>query len=814
MYRNLLILVSLISVFVVNSNAQHAVGSWEVYSNYGIDRADILDTEKKVYFCGGGSLFHYDKELDETYSYNISNGLSDVNVKGIHRNYERDYIVAVYDNSNMDVVYDDGRIVNLSDIKDAQYVTDKTVNSIAFDGDEMYVATGFGLVRYYLSKGAVKESGIFSFPVHGVTVMGDRIVMSTDTGIYFIDKSNRINDFTRYTRLSDMECSLLCGMDESIIMVRRPSANWVNTYKIDFENMELDANYPRWVIYGDVSFKRFGKWYGLVSRNSYILCCPNDDGKVDYKVIDIPSDLYTTNIYMCGNGSNSGNDLWYINDNGLGHLTYTTPYEDIDNSQKSSNYTIDREPSYPFGTSIHGGPTRLAASNNGIYVTYNGMSRYASNKSYQNLLKINLISNGFINNITPKSGDYTLSNANSNNKLLTGYDIVVDNQDNSIVYIPTWFEGIWKFKDGKQIGKFDCNNGPFDTWWACSVEYVSFDNKNNLWAIGHDYNNSREIITMLPANKNIDNVSKEDWITLDIPGFGNRDSRDSKIVHFKHQKNRNLAIFTQSFGDNNVVIYDTNGTSAISDDKYWMLNQFTDQDGKAFGPYTVIAIAEDQNGDIWLGTGCGVIVIHNLRGMLTNKSNVVERVKVPRNDGSSLADYLLDNQAVTSIAVDAGNRKWITTNTSGVYYVSGDGREIIDNFTRSNSMIPSDEVHSVVCDPNSSDVYFGTTNGLAIYHSTVAPSADDFSEVYAYPNPVRPDYSGWITIKGLMDNSLVKIADAAGNVFLQTRSEGGMVIWDGCNAAGDRVPTGVYYIYASQNQESNNGAVTKILVVK
>lgn len=815
MYRNLLILISLISVFVIKSNAQHAVGSWEVYSNYGIDRADILDTEKRVYFCGGGSLFHYDKELDETYSYNISNGLSDVNVIGIHRNSDRNYIVVVYDNSNMDVVYDDGRIVNLSDIKDAQYVTDKTVNSVAFDGDEMYVATGFGLVRYDLSKGAVKESGIFSFPVHGVTVMGSRVLMSTDTGLYFIDKSNRINDFTRYTRLSDMECTLLCGMNENLIMIRRPSANWVNTYKIDFENLNLDANYPNWAFYGDMSFKRFGKWYGITSRTSYVVCRPNDVGWVDYKGIEIPSDLYTTNIYVCGNGSDRGNDLWFVNDDGLGHMTYTTSYEDIDNSQNKYNYTIDREPSYPFGTSIHGGPTRLAASDKGLYITYNSHSRYPGSDKFHNLLKINLLSNGYVMDLTPPDGNFTTVNGSSENRLLTGYHLVVDPIDPSIVYIPTWFEGIWKFKDGKQIGKYDRTNGPFGTGYSCSVEDVAFDNNNNLWAIAHDFPNKREIITILPANKNsLGNVKNEDWLTIDLPEFGSQESRDSKIVHFKHSKNKNLAIMTQTFGDQNIVIYDTNGTSAISDDKYWMLNQFTDQDGKAFGPYAVISIAEDKNGDIWLGTGCGIIIIHNLRSMLANKDNAVERVKVPRNDGTSLADYLLDNQEVTSIAVDAGNRKWITTTTSGVYYVSTDGREIIDNFTRANSMIPSDEVHSVVCDPNSSDVYFGTTNGLAVYHSTVAPAADDFSEVYAYPNPVRPDYSGWITIKGLMDNSLVKIADSAGNVFLQTRSEGGMIIWDGCNAAGDRVPTGVYYVYASQNQESSNGAVTKILVVK
>ena len=125
-------------------------------------------------------------------------------------------------------------------------------------------------------------------------------------------------------------------------------------------------------------------------------------------------------------------------------------------------------------------------------------------------------------------------------------------------------------------------------------------------------------------------------------------------------------MITQTYGDQNVVIYDTKGTSAVSDDNYWMVNRFTDQDGKTFGPYAVISIAEDNNGDIWLGTTCGVVVIHNLRNMLSNQDNTIERVKVPRNDGTSLADYLLDNQEVTSIAVDAGNRKWLSTVTSGV----------------------------------------------------------------------------------------------------------------------------------------------------
>ncbi len=187
---------------------------------------------------------------------------------------------------------------------------------------------------------------------------------------------------------------------------------------------------------------------------------------------------------------------------------------------------------------------------------------------------------------------------------------------------------------------------------------------------------------------------------------------------------------------------------------------------------------------------------------------------MPRNDGTSLADYLLDGMRVTCIAVDASNRKWLGTNISGLYLVNENGSEVLAHFTTENSDIPSDCVYSVACDDNSNRVYVGTDVGLAVYSADAAPPADDYSNVYAYPNPVRPEYTGWITVTGLMDDSLVKIADAAGNVFYSGRSEGGMITWDGCNSSGQRVKTGVYFLYVSQNNGSqSSGAVTKILVV-
>ncbi len=126
---------------------------------------------------------------------------------------------------------------------------------------------------------------------------------------------------------------------------------------------------------------------------------------------------------------------------------------------------------------------------------------------------------------------------------------------------------------------------------------------------------------------------------------------------------------------------------------------------------------------------------------------------MPRNDGTNLADYLLDNENVMDISVDANNTKWFATNGSGLYRTNADGSMILDHFTTANSDIISDNVYAVFADPGSNKVYVGTDVGVCIYHSANAPAADDYSDVYAYPNPVTPDYTGDITITGLMDKS-------------------------------------------------------------
>ena len=238
-----------------------------------------------------------------------------------------------------------------------------------------------------------------------------------------------------------------------------------------------------------------------------------------------------------------------------------------------------------------------------------------------------------------------------------------------------------------------------------------------------------------------------------------------------------------------------------------------DQDGNIFAWDRIVSFAEDLNGKVWMGSTTGICV-WNPENIFDTDSRVY-RPKVPRNDGTNNADYLLDGVSVTCIAVDALNRKWIGTNANGVFLVSADGTEIIEQLNTSNSVLPTDQIFSICVKPNSNTIFIGTPNGVLEYETSSVTPAPSYDEVLVYPNPVRPEYTGFITIKGLMANSLVKISDASGNVITSLQATGGTATWDGLNASGERVKSGVYYVLASENEnETSSAIVAKFLVIR
>jgi len=243
-------------------------------------------------------------------------------------------------------------------------------------------------------------------------------------------------------------------------------------------------------------------------------------------------------------------------------------------------------------------------------------------------------------------------------------------------------------------------------------------------------------------------------------------------------------------------------------------DRFVNQDGSSLGDYVVVnCICEDLNGNIWIGTNIGPVYI-TTNEMSDNSLGVIQ-YKVPRNDGTDYADYLLAGNEITCMAVDKAGRKWFGTNGNGVYLISADNNTQEQHFTTDNSKLLSNTIESIAINDQTGEVFFGTERGLCSYVSDATQTNTEMTKdnVWAYPNPVTPEYNGPITVTGLTLNADVKILSANGALVAEGRSNGGTFTWDGNDQKGRRVASGVYMVVTATS-DGNKGTVCKIAIVR
>jgi ligand-binding sensor domain-containing protein len=309
---------------------------------------------------------------------------------------------------------------------------------------------------------------------------------------------------------------------------------------------------------------------------------------------------------------------------------------------------------------------------------------------------------------------------------------------------------------------------------------------------------------------------------------------DSGVLAQGYQKVGEILIDDQGYkwmpivsGEKGLFIFDDNGTiSNPSDDRYRSrvpveknndiknagALELWDENGEQLTEI-IYCLAKDKNGYIWIGTDIGILVQYDPYNIFNIETPVFTRIKVPRNDGSGLADYLLENQEVTAIAVDNANRKYCGTGKSGIYLISEEGTKTVKHFTSANSPLPSDNIVSINIDENNGKVYIATDKGLISFQGDAVKGESTFSDVYVYPNPVRPGYEGNMTITGLIDQTNVKITDTAGNLVYETISLGGNALWNGKNLWGQKVKPGIYIVFLTSPNGSQSES-TKIAIIR
>lgn len=788
----------------IPAGAQQKSGRWTLYPTIGYTYDKIIETPDKTYLFTGGNLFSVSDE--ETYAYNSTNRLSDTSaITSIYYNYSGGYLVICYESGNIDLLYDDGSTVMLPEIKDAVVTTSHTINSIAFGEGKIYAGTDFGLVVFDDKKHLVTESGIYNRKVDFVGVLGDNLVLICGNDVYTSPVSDRHNLLSNFKSPGGIWYVDVCALNDSeLLFIHQNSPNGVRRYNIDFEN-NTRREIPVDNLTGGVSLVPTDGNVLVGMTSGYSIISP--DGTAS--TLNVPSSLGATSVFIGGDASS----VWLTNKDGLGHYDLSTSTPTVYMEGLNLEGVTMQKPA-KFVLSADG--SRLYMNNYEVTLYHTG----AIGSPYDAETFVTVMADGRLENPLPmyinipgSNGNFRVVQKGKNYRMATGSNyLAVDPDDPEMFYIANCGAGVFVIKNGEVVALFDQKNSlvPSTTWMEHTLD-VNIDEDGNLW-VGNGFQSGNQMYAVLPASKrkNPSAATKADWITVPFPtGYSNEMDMHAYFL----KKNPDIKLFYLGGWNLGILARDDKGTTLnFADDKYNLIKQVTDQDGNNISLTYVLDIAEDHDGKIWIGTDAGPLVIDNVAAMMTSSN--VRRPVVPRNDGTNFGDYLLSSEKIYQVAVDPSNRKWFATENNGAYLVSADGTEILQHFTVDNSSLPSNTVYAICCDPNSNRVFFGTASGLVSYESDASPAAEDYSDVYAYPNPVRPEYTGWITVTGLMDDSLVKITDISGNVFFQGRSEGGMIAWDGCDSSGNRVRTGVYLVFASQNSNGNSsGAVAKIMVV-
>ena len=369
--------------------------------------------------------------------------------------------------------------------------------------------------------------------------------------------------------------------------------------------------------------------------------------------------------------------------------------------------------------------------------------------------------------------------------------------------------GLYEYRDGIFVKYYANHNSPIESFNGTDKEYqivtgVKFDKEGNVWILNSSapttalikYTNgsfkklNHPELMKLNTNKTIPNRSNAELGKIMIDSRG-----------------------TMWFTNNNWTIpalYQYN----MQNDEITAYESFVNQDGTNVNVGGgVRCVVEDFSNNIWIATNVGPLMLE--RDEINQEGSTFTQVKVPRNDGTNLADYLLSGIDIQSIAIDGGGRKWFATNGQGVYLISADNMEQIQHFTSDNSPLLSDIVRSVSINPTSGEIFFGTDKGLCSYKSDATEPVEEMTKdnVWAYPNPVEPGYTGLITITGLSLDADVKILAANGALIAEGRSNGGTFTWDGCDKQGRRVASGVYMV-ATATSKGEKGTVCKIAIVR
>lgn len=723
-----------------------------------------------------------DREQPEISSWTKVEGLSDIDLTDICYDKSHKTLIVGYQNGNLDFIQDD-KVHNVSDVKNKQIMGSKQLSSIRVYGDIAYLVYPFGIVTVDLNTFLIADSWFtkrdgVQFKANDIAISDDKYYLATDSGIFSIRKelsyAANFQEWQLETGGGEFDHLLYFGgkviaskncnggiisaeLHDTLYVL--DGGEWLPTM-LTFEDVRSLNGNDKEMIVGNWDY---AETFDTELRRTFKATWYQDDGtysNLQEAVLD-------------------GNLVWAA-DKAYGLILYNRPffYHKFFVSDGPASYNAESMASLNGLVAVVPGSRKATTAYTPGYesprISWFVNQNWSCNTS------------GFLA-LDPEARDLT--------------NIAINPLNDREWYIASWGAGLFKCVDNQVTAHYTAANSPLDSTeqGKTFVSGLAFDSKGNLWITNshcakmlkmlepdgtwHSYNIGSGVHTSSAVG-----VIAENLIV---------DSRGYKWVTFPRD---------DSFNKYRLVAFSESGTyDNTGDDKFARVDMNA---AARVNSSTVGCIAEDLEGEIWIGTDKGIKVIYY-------PSNVFSGTARPNNillEQDGYVSILLENETVTAIAVDGANRKWIGTRKAGVFLMSQDGQKQLLHFTAEDNPLFSNQINCIAINDLSGEVFFGTDKGIVSYQGEATKGGDTYSDLLVYPNPVRHGYTGPVAVKGLKTESLCKITDSSGRLVWQGYSKGGQLVWYGKDHYGNRPATGVYYVMAS-DEEGKESIVAKFLFI-
>lgn len=743
--------------------------SWQSYFSYNEIKA-LSHSNTNFFAASENALFSKNTLSNVLKTTTTVEGLSGLTISALYHSTTYNTTLVGYENGLLIVINEtNGKMFKVVDIVNKQLPSAlKKINHFLEYEEIVYLSCDFGIVQFNLKSLLFGDTYFIGevgkeLSVRQTAIFGGNLYAATELGVRFASIANpNLNDYKQWSVLTAENWSGITNFGSDLYATSTSGG----LYKLVTNSFLLIRNFGAPV----VNFR--------ADTSSLLVTTPNqisifDAGLLVIKQINSNQIVDKNPIFTCATLLN-GTLFLGTKENGL-----------LTTSLEAGSSFVATSPPGPIRNAIFSfqvTPSALWAVYGGYSSEYNP---YSYNNSGPNLYGISRLNDqGWLS--IPSSA---VLGAKSISR------VTIDPKDESKVYASSFFSGMLRIENEVPTFLYDQTNSGLEsiafngpTYIDVRINGSAFDSSGNLWVTNSRIENGIKVLK-----------SNGQWQSYSLNAIAEK-SIDVSMGRMVVDKNNTKWIATNTDG---VLVFNESSTTPFK--------KITFGSDKGNLPVTdVRSLAIDNNNQLWIGTTKGLRILSNINVFQSTTDLTTKPIIILEED---VAQELLFEQFINAIVVDGANNKWVGTADSGVFLLSSNGQKTLYHFTINNSPLPSNTINDIGINASTGEVYIATTKGMVSFKGVATAASDSLSNVYVYPNPVRPGFSGTVKIAGLLDRANVKITDIEGNLVHEAVSEGGTIEWDTTAFGKYKVASGVYMIFISA-EDGVETKVKKVMIIR